>query len=266
MLSLYLILIFGGTVTGFLAGLLGIGGGIVIVPILAFVFHCFPQTSNAYMQYAAGSSLGIMMFTAFTSVRHKLRQREVNFTIVKMLAPWIITMNITGAIIARFLNPRLLSLLFALTLMGMFIKMLLQKDTHTQKTGRNSERKHMLWGSVIGLKSGIFGVGGGVISIPYIHSLGHSMRIAIGTSSFFTLIIAVIGSLSFIITGITAHISAPWSLGYLYLPAILCVAPSSMIFSKLGAKLSTKASLKLLKWIFLGVLAISATKLMLIAI
>ena len=78
MTSLIILLLVGGALTGFLAGLLGIGGGIIIVPILAFVLHLFPHTSEYYMQFAAGSSLGIMIFTSFVSVKHKLKQKEIS--------------------------------------------------------------------------------------------------------------------------------------------------------------------------------------------
>ncbi len=266
MLSVYLILIIGGCLTGFLAGLLGIGGGIIIVPILAFAFHILPETTASYMQYAAGTSLGIMIFTAISSIPHKLRQREVNFTIIKMFTPYIVFASILGAIVARFLNPKLLAIFFALTLLTMLIKMLFQKDHELITPKRNSKRKSAFWGTMVGFKSGIFGLGGGIIIIPYIHSLGYSMRIAIGTSSLFTLIIALVGSITFAITGITDHNAVSWTLGYLYLPAILLVAPTSMIFSKIGAKLSSKAPLRLLKWIFLFILAFSAVKLLLTAI
>ncbi|WP_119342787.1 sulfite exporter TauE/SafE family protein [Facilibium subflavum] len=266
MIYLLILLIFAGCFTGFLAGLLGIGGGIIIVPVLAFVFHLVPSTSDSYMQFAAGSSLGIMIFTALPSVAHKLRQREVNLNIVKMFAPWIITASIAGAALARFVNPRVLSILFALLLIAMFAKMVLQKHHELEKPRRNSKRKSAFWGSLIGFKSGIFGIGGGIMSIPYIHSLGYSIRIAIGTSSMFTLIIALTGSISFIITGLTASITTPWTLGYLYLPAIICVAPTSMLCAKIAAKVSTKTPHRLLKIIFLCLLLLSAIKMIWLAI
>ncbi len=266
MIFLLLLLVLSGCLTGFLAGLLGIGGGIIIVPVLAFVFHQLPQTADAYMQFAAGTSLGIMIFTAISSLPHKLRKREINVDIAKKMLPWIIAMNIAGAIIAHLLNPRLLGLLFALLMLFMFLHMLLQKDKKTDEPKRSGQRKSALWGSIVGIKSGFFGIGGGIITIPYINSLGYSIRIAIGTSSLFTFIIAVTGSVCFIVTGYLNELHIAWSLGYLYLPAILCVAPTSMIFSKLGASLSSKTPTRLLKSIFLIILLIVAIKMLILAI
>ncbi len=266
MLYLFLLLILSGCLTGFLAGLLGIGGGIIIVPVLAFVFHQLPQTADSYMQFAAGTSLGIMIFTTFSSIPHKLRVREVNLTIVKMLVPWIISMNVLGAIIVRFLNPKTLSILFACLMLFMFSQMLLKSHKVNETPKRNGRLKSAFWGSLVGIKSGFFGIGGGIVTIPYIHSLGYSIRIAIGTSSLFTLVIAITGSVSFIVTGYTENLYTPWSLGYLYLPAIICVVPTSMIFSKLGAKFSSKTSSKTLKITFLAILLIVSIKMLWIAL
>ena len=265
MLYLFILLIISGCITGVLAGLLGIGGGLIIIPVLAYVFYHSPETANAYMQYAAGSSLGIMIFTAIASVPHKLKKREVNFSIVAMMAPWIIISDILGAVVARFLNAKVLGILFAVLLMSMFLRMLLQ-STKLKEPKRNSKRKMAFWGSLVGFKSGVFGIGGGIITIPYIHSLGHPIRTAIGTSSLFTLIISVVGSITFVITGLTSIEHIDWSLGYVYLPAVLCVAPTSMIFSKIGARLSSKTSPTLLKVIFLSILFISTVKMIWLAI
>ncbi|MDA0910813.1 MAG: sulfite exporter TauE/SafE family protein [Proteobacteria bacterium] len=266
MTYLILLLIFSGCLTGILAGLLGIGGGLIIVPVLAFVFHQLPETTSAYMQFAAGTSLGIIIFTALSSVPHKLRAREVSFDIVIKMLPWIISMNIVGAVIAHFLSSRLLGLLFALLMLFMFLRMLFQSSHTIDKPKRSGKRKSAFWGSVVGIKSGFFGIGGGIITIPYINSLGYSIRIAIGTSSLFTLIIAITGSITFIVTGLMDHIELSWSLGYLYLPAILCVVPSSMIFSKIGAKLSSKTPPKVLKVIFLVLLLGVSIKMLFLAI
>ena len=145
MTYIILLLIFSGCLTGVLAGLLGIGGGIIIVPVLAFIFHQLPETTNAYMQFAAGTSLGIMIFTALSSVPHKLRAREVSWDIARKMLPWIVSMNIVGAVIAHFLNSRLLGLLFALLMLSMFVRMLLQSSKPIDNPKRSGKRKSANW-------------------------------------------------------------------------------------------------------------------------
>lgn len=266
MTYIILLLILAGCLNGILAGLLGIGGGIFIVPFLAFIFHHLPETESAYMQFAAGTSLGIMIFTTLSSMPQKIRAHEINLNVTKKILPWMISMNIVGTIIANFLNPQLLNFLFTLLMISIFFHMLLKCKKVNGKHKSSGKRRSAFWGSIIGIKSGFFGTGGGIISIPYVNSLGYSIHIAIGTSTLLTLIIAITGSITFIITGYMNSIQLDWSLGYLYLPAILCVMPTSMVFSKFGAKISSKTPEKLLKKIFLVLLLIISGEMLFLTI
>ncbi|MFZ9035999.1 MAG: sulfite exporter TauE/SafE family protein [Francisellaceae bacterium] len=259
-MTFFIILILAGCLTGLIAGLLGIGGGIILVPVLAYVFSLMSATESAYIQFAAGTSLAVMIFTSISAVSHKLKHHEVNITFFKKLAPWIIAFNIIGAICAHFLHPHIITLLFALLLAFMFFKMMRQKAHIDPKIKPSHPVKNALWGSLIGIKSGLFGIGGGMISIPYLHGLGLPMKIASGTSSAFTFIIAITGTTSFIISGHLSHLDIAWTWGYVYLPAVIAVAPTSMIFAKIGAKLATKTSAKFIKWLFLCVLFVATAK------
>jgi len=250
---LYIIL---GSVTGIVAGLLGIGGGLIIVPGLAMIFKYYCGYTTEYMHLAAGTSLTVMIFTAIASIMANHRQKRIAWTIFKRTVPWIIAGDIAGAFIAGFLNATILSILFGFLLLCLAIKMIITtlKAKHGQKEKEKINIRTsvtVVIGTVIGLKSGLFGIGGGAISVPFLNNAGLPMKKATGTSSAFTLPISIVGSICFIYIGIINHIHIAHTIGYMHWPATLIIIPCTMFFAPIGCSLSNRMSTKWLRIIFI---------------
>lgn len=228
-----------GAVAGILAGLLGVGGGIVLVPALSLIFEAQGYSPEATIHLALGTSLGTIVFTSLASSRAHHQRKHVDWAIVKSIAPGIVIGTYLGGVLAAHLSTPHLKAVFALFLVAVSIQML---------TGARPHSTRMLpkaWGlSGVGLAigglSGIVGIGGGSMSVPFMLFCNVETRRAIGTSAAIGLPIAVAGSVSYLVNGLAASTAEPFTLGYLHLPALATVAALSMTTAPLGAKLATK--------------------------
>ncbi len=237
-----------GIVAGFASVLLGIGGGFIVVPGLAFVFVLSGFPHAEIMHVAAGTSLAIMIITSASAIIAHNRLRNILWPIVLRLLPGILIGVIVGALLASFLTTRWLKLLFGLFLLFVSIKMffLSKPKSARQVPGRAISS---LIGFLIGTKSGLLGIGGGSIIIPFLTYCNVPMRKASGTSITCTLPLAIVGTISFIILGWQVN-QVPHSFGYVYWPAFLGVAVMSVIFAQVGAALNSKVRVNWLKRIF----------------
>ena len=250
---LYVIL---GSVTGLIAGLLGIGGGLVIVPGLAMIFKYYCGYTTEYMHLAAGTSLTVMIFTAISAMIKNHKQDRIVWSVFRRAVPWILLGDVIGAFVAGLLNALTLSILFGLVLLYLAIKMA-KKVLKVQTSGQEEKEKKEIKtsiiasvGTVIGLKSGLFGIGGGAISVPFLNNMGLPMKKATGTSSSFTLPVSIVGSACFIYIGIMHHIHIQHTIGYMHWPATLVLVPCTMLFAPLGCSLSNRMSTKWLRILF----------------
>ncbi len=250
---LYIIL---GSITGIAAGTLGIGGGLVIVPGLAMIFKYYCGYTTEYMHLAAGTSLSVMIFTAISSVIANHKQGRIVWSVFRRTVPWIIAGDIVGAFIAGYLNATALSILFGVILLILAVKMIFTafkaKHMHEEKESLNIKSTlTAVIGTIIGLKSGLFGIGGGAISVPFLNNAGLPMKKATGTSSAFTLPISIVGSICFIYIGLANHIQIPHTIGYTHWPATLIIIPCTMFFAPIGCNISNRMSTKWLRILFI---------------
>jgi len=237
-----------GMIVGLLSGMLGIGGGVVVVPGLALVFAHFVMMQGSVMHMAEGTSLAVMIITAASSMRAHHRYKNVLWSVVLRLLPGMLIGVIVGAIFASFMPTRILEILFGLFILFIAVQMiLLTKPKPTRKLPRWPALSLVAF--LIGGKSGLLGIGGGSITIPFLTYCNVPMRKASGTSIACTLPIAIFGAASFIIMG-WKIISIPYSLGYVYLPAFLSVAIMSLLFAPIGARLSLLINVSIIKRIF----------------
>lgn len=251
-----------GAFAGVMAGVLGIGGGVVVVPGLVFVFqhnHLIPE--DVVMHVAAGSSLAVMILTSQSSLRAHLKLGEVLWVLFNKLWPGIVIGTIAGALLANIIPTYWLKFLFAVFIFVLALKMLTDMHvTHPDRFPPNWVNR--LVSFFIGLKSGMLGVGGGVLIIPYLTYCGVEIRKIAGVSNLCTLTVAVVGTLVFMITGQHEMRSIPYSTGYIYWPAVLWVAIPSSLTAPLGAKLNYILPVKQLKYGFIVILIITATKML----
>jgi len=248
-----------GVLAGITAGLLGLGGGAIIVPILYSIFLMLDIAPGSTMHLAVGTSLATIVFTALSSGFSHYRLGNVQIKTILYLAPGIIIGALTGAAIADVLPTDILKRVFGLfeLMIAMQIGFGFKPAPHRSlptKTGLAAS------GGVIGTISSIIGIGGGSLTVPFLLWCNVTMREAVGTSAACGLPIAIAGVIGFIITGLDNAGLPKWSWGYVYLPAALCILSTSIFFAPIGAKLAHRLPILTLKRIFAVFLALVGLK------
>lgn len=251
-----------GAFAGLLAGLLGVGGGLVIVPVLAALFLQQGVASEVIMHLALGTSLASIVFTSLSSIRAHQQRGAILWPQFRQLTPGILLGAALGGWVAGMLTTAWLKPLFGLFELAVALHMLssVQPRAHQPLPGT---LKMTGAGSIIGLVSSLVGIGGGTLTVPLLVWHSVALRQAIATSAACGLPIAVAGSLSYIANGWGQALLPAHTLGYLHLPALLGIVTSSMLFAPLGAKLTHSLPVSLLKKIFGGFLLLLAIKLLL---
>lgn len=258
MIEHILIFIVTGAIAGLIAGTLGIGGGMIIVPALLYIFQHTNAVPHALeMHFAAGTSLAIMIFTGQASVRAHMRKKGILWSAYLRLQWGIILGAVAGALLAYQLPTYWLKMLLALFLFFIAAEMMFNPNLPRRKNFP-AQWVNRLVGMLIGFKSGLLGIGGGALVIPYLSYCGVERRQTAGVSAMCTLTVAVIGSIAVMITGSTESGLPAWATGYVYWPAVLWVAIPSMIFAQIGAHLTYKLPVHQLKHAFIVVLLIAA--------
>ncbi|WP_417583559.1 sulfite exporter TauE/SafE family protein [Nitrincola sp.] len=239
-----------GMAAGVLSGLFGIGGGLIIVPILVYVFTLQGVSVDVLTHLAVGTSLATIVFTSINSVLAHHRLGAVQWRTVLWLSFGILFGSALGGYTASFMSGALLQKVIGVFAILMAIQMFFQLQPKHQ-AGSDPGRGFLgVSGVLIGWASAIFGIGGGSLTVPLLSWKGVPMRLAVGTSAACGLPIALSGSLSFIWFGLQAEALPEWSLGYVYLPALLGIAVTSMVFARFGAQLAHWLDPLLLKRLF----------------
>jgi uncharacterized membrane protein YfcA len=258
-LLLYLAL---GGFAGVMAGLLGVGGGLIIVPVLAWIFRGQAMTDTLVMHLAIGTSLATIVVTSISSVRAHHQRGAVLWPVVRRLTPGIIVGAWLGAAVADALPSAVLSKIFALFVLAVAAQMAFgaKPAPHRNLPGATGMA---ITGGIIGGLSAIVGIGGGSLTVPFLVWCNTAMRQAVATSAACGLPIALAGSIGFVATGLNAASLPAWSLGYVYGPALAGVAFASMLSAPLGAKLAHTLPTETLKKVFAVFLALVGTKMLL---
>lgn len=244
-----------GSIVGVLAGLLGIGGGLIIVPALVFMLHFFLQLDiDILMPIAIATSLSTVIFTGFSSARSHYKIGNLDKFIVLYCALGIAVGATLGAQFASAISGVLLKRIFAI----LVILIALQMVFGGRYASKNEVGKLGL--ANIGLGSGfiaaLMGIGGGALIVPALVWFRVDIRKAIGCAAFSGIVIAIFGTTSFVYTGWTNPNLPAWSFGYVYLPALFGIVASSMFFAPIGAKLGQKLDTSILKKVFAGFLVL----------
>jgi uncharacterized membrane protein YfcA len=247
-----LLLALGATV-GFMAGLLGIGGGMYVVPMLTILFTARDFPSAHVVHMAVATATATMIFTALSSVRAHARKGAVLWMIVVAMAPGIVLGSLVGPQIASALPGRVLAAAFGVITWSAATRMLLARPP---RAGRELPGKLGLFGvgAGVGVVSSLLGAGGGFITIPYLGY--HNVRIhnAVATSAALGVPIAVAGTIGFVVAGLRQAGLPAGSVGYVYLPALIMIVVASMALAPVGASMAHRWSAVKLRRAFAALL------------
>ena len=244
-----------GAFVGLIAGLLGVGGGLIIVPVLVFVFQGQSVSSDVIVHLAIGTSLATIAVTSISAMRAHHRHGAVQWPVFRRLAPGIVVGALLGAVIADFLPTKAMRLWFGIFELVVaaqigFNLMVAPRGRLPGALGTN------IAGVVIGAVSAALGIGGGTLTTPFLVWCSFSLRQAVATSSACGLPIALAGAAGFVATGWNEPGLPAWSSGYLYWPAFAGIVISSLLFAPLGAKLTHTLPVSVLRRFFAVFLAV----------
>jgi uncharacterized membrane protein YfcA len=250
-----------GVLVGIIAGLLGIGGGVVVVPILVFVFTANAFAPQHIMQVALATSLGSIVFTSVASFMTHHRLGAVRWDIVKRITLGILIGTFAGTWFAAQLSTRALKVFFACFLYYVAAMMLsnFKPKPSRQLPGRLAVNGV---GALIGVISSLVGIGGGALSIPFMMWCNVPVHHAIGTSAAIGFPIAVAGTFGYILNGLPITELPTPHLGYLYIPALFGIAFFSFFAAPFGAKLAHRTPVVTLKRIYAAFLVVVATRIL----
>jgi uncharacterized protein len=238
-----------GAFVGFLAGLLGIGGGATIVPVLSIVFSAQHFEPRYIQHLALGTSLASIAFTSLSSFRAHDIRGAVDWQVVKRLTPGIVLGALAGTYLARLMSSRYLSIFFVVFIgyLATQILMNITPKPHRQLPG---EGGMALAGSVIGATSSLVGIGGGALSISFMLWCNMTLHVAIGTSAAIGFPVAIASALGYVLNGLAVQGLPEWSIGFVYLPALAGLVIASMATAPLGARAAHSLPVETLRKIF----------------
>ena len=240
-----------GLASGFVAGLLGVGGGIIIVPVTYFILLQLGYGSEVVMHVAVASSLGVICFTSISSIRSHLILKNTNLNIVKKWAIGIILGSILGSLSASFISGENLVIIFIILAFLISMNMLFQqKPIILNADIPSSKIINFSISSLIGFFSSIIGIGGGSFSVPTLTMFSKKIHEAVGTSAVFGFLIAFPGAITFAITGLGISGLPLYSIGYINILIVLMIAITSVFTAGYGARVSTNIDKLLLRKIF----------------
>ncbi len=250
-----------GCVAGTLAGLFGIGGGIVFVPVVETVLGILGVDPSIRMHVAVATSLATIIPTSIASARAHHRHHAVDVDIVKRWAVWVLIGAVTGAYVASRLHSNVLAIVFATLALLVAIKMVLLHETRNL----TSEVPRAIWvpaiPTAIGGLSSMMGIGGGTFSVMTLAIFGEPIHKAVGTAALFGLVISLPGTAGFIATGLGDTRLPPGTLGYVSLIGFAFIAPATVLTAPLGAKIAHAFPAKKLSMLFGAFLLIAAARL-----
>ena len=250
-----------GALAGFFAGLLGVGGGVVVVPVLTVIFTGLGFPARDVLHLALGTSMATILFTSISSLRAHQAHQAVLWPVVRGLTPGILCGTLFGAQFATRISSRSLSIFFVAFMLFVAVQMIANLRPKPSRglpgiTGLSAV------GAFIGGISSLVAIGGGAITVPYLIWCNVRPHTAIGTSAAVGLPIAIGGTLGYISNGWANPGLPVGSLGFIYLPGLAIILLASVLTAPLGARLAHRLPIKLLKRVFAGLLVVLSAKML----
>ncbi len=238
-----------GSFTGFLAGLLGIGGGMLLVPFMTLLLSNKGVPPAYLVKVAIATSLATICFTSIASVRAHHRRGAVLWSVAKLLSPGIVLGALLGAQIAKALPAHALVMLFALFVSFSALQMLIERKPKATRQLPNGTGM-LAAGGVIGLLAALVGAGGAFVSVPFMTWCNVRIHNAVATSAALGFPIALAGTVGYVIAGWSLHDMPAGTLGFLYLPALLTISIASVLLAPFGARAAHRMDVRQLRRLF----------------
>ena len=237
-------------VTGFMAGFFGIGGGLIMVPILFYLFN-FAGVEKAFVMHVAiGTSFSIIIPNSIISTITHMKFKAVDFNLIKTFGVFVVIGVVLGTIFAVSLKTSSLVLFFSIMTMIFAIYFLIEKE----KINLKPKKINLIYRVILGFSSGFLsapmGIGGGVYNTPIFKMLGYPINVAIGSSAAIGFLISMVGATTFASSGSYFNINAPLSLGFLNIPTFLIFVPITTFMAKIGAESVHKFNKRLIGKMF----------------
>jgi hypothetical protein len=246
----WLIYMVTGVVAGTLAGLFGVGGGLIIVPVLVWTFTQQGFSELSVMHMAVGTSLMTIVVTSISSITAHYRQNTINEFLVKQMAAWLVVGSLMGAVLASLMSSDGLKHLVAVFAWIMAIKLWLPAPKQQSPKLLNKVFVRF-YSTLTGVISAMVGIGGGTLVVPYLVMAGEPIRKAVGTAASCGFPIALAGAVGFMLTGSQqSNIRHDWLIGYVHLQAFIGIILASTLFAPLGAKLAKRWPANVLQFAF----------------
>jgi uncharacterized membrane protein YfcA len=257
---LVLALVVGGLFTGFLAGLLGIGGGGIIVPVLYELYRAVGVSDGIRMQVCVATSLAIIVPTSLRSIRSHWRHGAVDAGVIRQVGPWVIAGALLGVFIASHAPAAVLKGVFVASTLFLASRIAFGSGSAIAEGNLPGLPWDALAGAGIGLISTLIGIGGGAYVTAYMRLYGWPIHKAVGTAAGFGPVIAIPAVLGYVYEGWGSPFLPPLSLGYVSLIGAAIVAPLSVVAAPFGVRVAHGLSRRSLEYAFVGFLLTVATR------
>jgi len=250
-----------GVVTGFLAGLFGIGGGAVMVPVLTIMFVAQGFSDNVVVHLALGTSMATIIPTSIASLRAHHQHGAVLWPAVRGLAPGIVTGTFAATFLAAILSPRPLAIFFSCFMAFVAAQMILNRKPSPSRDLPGLVGLSAV-GAGIGGVSALVAIGGGTMTVPFLTWCNVRIQTAIGTSAAVGLPIALAGAMGYLFNGWGAAELPVYTLGFIYWPAVIAMALASLFFAPMGAGLAHRLPVATLKKLFAALVIVLALQML----
>jgi uncharacterized membrane protein YfcA len=250
-----------GAVIGFLAGLLGIGGGMTLVPVLAAMFTAQQFAPEHTVHLALGTGMASIVFTSSASVRAHHRLGGVDWALVRRIGPGMVAGTLLATALSGWVPQRALALAFAAIVYAGATQILLGRKPSAARALPGAPALLAI-GVLIGVVCGLVSAGGAFITVPFMLFCGVSMTTAIGTGAALGLPVAIVGTIGFVFSGWGVPQLPPWSLGFVVGPALLGIVAGSVLTAPMGARAAHRLPVATMRRIFAGLLYVLATKML----
>ena len=258
-LLLLIIMAVTAVIAGFFAGFFGIGGGIITVPCLFYIFSSIGLDKSLIMHLSVGTSFAIIVPTAMMSVYTHYKHKAVDLNILKNYGIFVVIGVIIGTSSAALMNTKSLVLFFSIIIYLLALNLIFLNDKTKIKIEFNLFQR-TIFGFVVGFISSLMGIGGAIMNVPILKFVGYTINKAIGTAASIGFLISIFGTIGFLSTGIIMQKNIPLSTGFVNIPAFLIFIPITIIMAKIGATTVHKMKREIIARLFGFFLIIIASR------